>query len=154
MTRLGVTREQLAERLGRSLSQADKLRHPSANPQLNTLFALAKALRVSIESLIDGIDTEYEAMKRSALAARQRLTELAPSLNDAQLNVLIQMAEALLRARADSRLTSGTPLLHPDPPTEPERTVPPIPHTAADAGGRAEPEPPRRTPPTAEPRRA
>jgi transcriptional regulator with XRE-family HTH domain len=74
-------KEELAKRLDISLSQVEKWLAPTANPRLENLFKLAIALQVSIEALCEGINPEYDAMRRR-VAGLERFAEVWSRIDD------------------------------------------------------------------------
>jgi len=94
MARAGIkTQSELAERMGAPKGQVSAwLSDPNANVELRTLFRFAKALRVSIESLVVGIDGDYDAMRR-ADDSPDRLAELCGRLPADERAFLVALLE-------------------------------------------------------------
>lgn len=71
---------------------------------LKSLLSIAKALNVSVEVLLDGVDPEYSRQRTDGQTPRARLLELCASLNDAQARSVIPVVLGLLHLddRADS----------------------------------------------------
>jgi transcriptional regulator with XRE-family HTH domain len=90
----------------------------ASNVELKTLFRFAKALNCSIESLIDGMDAEYDA-QRTAAGYLTQLQSLTPRLSPDNQRLLVNLARGL---------ASLPPL--PEPPPS-SRSVPPEPAEAA-----------------------
>lgn len=76
-----IDRDGLARAMEVGATQVDKWLSSNANPRLDTLFKLAAALSVSIESLCDGVNPAYEAARRRVSGA-ERLAEMWSRIAD------------------------------------------------------------------------
>lgn len=113
----------IAEKLGVLPQRVDALARPSNdNPTLETIFKLAKALDVSVESLVEHLDPDYDA-KRAARPIPERLVETwtraaqrAPRQTDLMWEMLLEHAGAPSSPAAEGGGASSTsPARLPDP---------------------------------------
>lgn len=110
---LSDAKQRLASALKVSTQQVDKYLSMDANPRLSSLFKLAKTLKVSIESLCEGVDPDYDATRIEA-PTEGELLELYRRLDDAtQRSVVLPVV----------RLAAGAPILA-TPPHVPDTPAP------------------------------
>jgi transcriptional regulator with XRE-family HTH domain len=77
----GKTPSDLAQLTGSTPQQVNKWLQ-AENPELFTLYRIAKGLDLPVESLIEGIDPDYDAMRR--LEGYARAAELLARVPDPQ----------------------------------------------------------------------
>lgn len=112
------TQAELAKRLDASPGQVSGWIDAS-NVELTTLFRFAKALNVSVPTLVANLDAEYEAQRAQVDYATQ-LAELVPQLTPGEQHLLVTSVRMLLR-------------LPPLPDAPPIPTAPPTPEPEVSA---------------------
>lgn len=121
MRRRAVAKDALAGKLHLTEPQIDKWLAPTANPRLVTMFRLAKAVGVSIESLCEGADAEYDAM-RGAVKDEDVLLELwRRTTDDAQRALVLGVLRVSVQAAhppAEPTRPEGNPGSRHDHPPE------------------------------------
>ena len=95
--RLGLTQDQLADRLGVSRNTISAY-ESGRSAKLETLIKIAQALRVEASALIDVSPPPVPPLAAGA-ACLERFAEVAPGLTDAECDALITMARTLVAAR-------------------------------------------------------
>jgi transcriptional regulator with XRE-family HTH domain len=90
-----ISQQALAELIGTSPSTVNNWeKGRKTDLPVTTLLAIAKALDVTVDAVLDGVDQEYAA-QRQRLPSRQRLLERCSSLNDVQARSLLPIVESL-----------------------------------------------------------
>lgn len=126
MARLGITsQDELAALVKRPKGQISGwLNRKNPNPQLRSLFALAKVLRLPIDVLVAGLDPEYDAMRQQDQSP-ERTAELWRRASAREPEASRQLWRMLL-------VFAGEPIVRADDPTpQPPPTLPPDPRTTA-----------------------
>jgi len=98
----GLTQQALADAIGLHVTQVKRYEHNQSQPSLETLKKIAKALRVSIDSLVFN---KQELMPDDSLALQfQAVTNLAPN----QQAVIKQLLEGMIIKYEAERWASST----------------------------------------------
>lgn len=126
-----TTPVEVAKRMGVSIQiVTNYLGESNDNPQLLTLFKLAKAIPSTVEELCEGLDDEYDAKRRQDRAPA-RLAELWQRVDPEPRRQLWRLLLSLAgvpvqRDDAEPPSDAGGPQSTPDPHAEPGRTIPRI----------------------------
>jgi transcriptional regulator with XRE-family HTH domain len=96
----GMTQEKLAEAIERSVETVSLIERGRVLPTLDTLDKLSTALQLSIQDLIEQIGPGVSA---SRVQAESRLRELARTLDDADLEIVLAQTQALQQVRQRSQ---------------------------------------------------
>lgn len=96
IAKAGISQSELADRVGTGKGQVSTWTKAD-NVELETLLKIATALDVSVESLCEGINPEYDA-RRLAAPLPERFAELwprvSPRAREAWLRMLLVIADA------------------------------------------------------------
>jgi transcriptional regulator with XRE-family HTH domain len=101
MKRRGLSQAELAAKMGMSKTQLNELLD-AKGATLTTLFRCAKALGVSIESLVDALDDEYVTLRQPDRSA-ERFAELLGRLTDHQRELLWTFVTRWVSADEDAQ---------------------------------------------------
>lgn len=90
----GLTQEQLAELLDRSVEAVSLLERGQVLPNFETLERLAERLDIALRELVD-VSTDNNPRKTELLI---RLTEIARTLDEDHLRIAVEQIRALVKA--------------------------------------------------------
>ena len=99
--RRGLSQEELAERVERSVDAISSIERGRSLPNFITLERLAKALGTPVRDFFDIGPEVGDNLKRSRLLVE--LIETARSLNDGDLELALEQVQALAKKRAVRR---------------------------------------------------
>ena len=110
MARMGIrTQSELADRMNAPKGQVSAWMS-AENVELKTLFRFAKALQVSVESLVEHIDDDYDSMRQRDLSPL-RVAELIGRLQEPVRTAYLEMLLALAGAPTpENEHSSGPPV--------------------------------------------
>ena len=92
--RLGLTQEQLAERVGKAVETISNIERGHAYTGLETLEKLSTAMNAPIVSFFEGADrASSQSLERAKMEIE--LSEVAQKLGDRDLRTILQMARTI-----------------------------------------------------------
>ena len=92
----GLTQEQLAEAIGRSVDTVSNIERGSSLTRISTVAAIADVLGVSMSGMFESADDQLMAERDRSKARRlARLIETARSLDAAALDALTEIAKVV-----------------------------------------------------------
>lgn len=92
----GLTQEQLAEAIGRSVDTVSNIERGSSLTRISTVAAIADALGVSMSGMFESPEDQLVAERDRSKARRlARLIEAARSLDSAALDALTEIAKVV-----------------------------------------------------------
>lgn len=98
----GITQEQLAELIDRTVETVSNLERGKTWPGIETLFHLCTVLNISLSSLFEMDDSGRISTRRAELLVRLR--NVASSLSDDELDVAVRQSEILSGLRPRNRI--------------------------------------------------
>ena len=97
--RLGLTQEQLAGLIERSVEAVSNIERGQSLPALGTLHKLSTALEVPLRDFLDNID-ENKPVSDERFELELELRELGRTLPDDGLKTLLEMGRVILKPRS------------------------------------------------------
>jgi transcriptional regulator with XRE-family HTH domain len=94
--RVGLTQEQLAEQIERTVEAVSNIERAKALPTLETLRRLSEAVKVPLRDFFPEQDGRLRKSEHR-LRAEYRMREIARDLSDTALEIALTQSEALLR---------------------------------------------------------
>jgi transcriptional regulator with XRE-family HTH domain len=93
----GLTQEQVAERIARTVETVSNIERGRAFPSLDTLEQMCEAVQIPFERLFEDAAAAPASSRRLELEARLRAVLL--TLSDADLQIAVEQVEVLARGR-------------------------------------------------------
>ena len=90
----GLSQDELAEKVGKSMKTISNIERGAVAPSIETLYQIASALKVPMADLFQDVD-KRRSNKR--FLAETEARELLRSLNDQGLDLAIEQIEAIAR---------------------------------------------------------
>lgn len=92
--RAGLTQDDLAEQTGRSVDAISQIERGVNSPTIDTLLRFAKALEVTPEAFLIGMDVRNERRRRALAAAMAALQ----GLSERDLDIAVEQIRAFTRS--------------------------------------------------------
>jgi len=93
---LGLTQEQLAECIGRTVETVSNIERGRTNSTLDTLDEVSRCLKITLSDLLGGFD-EFKGKSDRRIKLELKLREIARSLPDGDIEVAVGQIETLAK---------------------------------------------------------